>query len=436
MSKFYGTNSADHLIGSTGDDTFYMTVNNFVADTVDGGLGNDTIDYSRAGVGLQITLTDPTSTGGASGGTVDANFPLQLYDPATGKYIGVEHQQLVAILTGIENVTGSDFADTITGNNENNVIEGGGGADRIDGGGGNDTVSYAHSPAAVHVDLNQAVQHGGDAEGDQLTQIENVIGSSSDDTLTGKFDGQVGLLDGGPGSDTVDYSSASRGMTIVLDHDSTDGSGILNAITVTGTIMGYPYSVSLPAVQEDALRTIENVIGTAADDTITGNAANNRLEGGAGNDTIHGGGGSDVIIGGLGGDTLYGGTDNGVDTFVYRDWHESMVHIDVVNHQVIDDGSDVIMDFQPGQDRIDLSGMEWQVAGGAKLHFLPDNAQFTGPPGEIQIFDPSLLPTNTPHNEDFIQVKIDFDGDAATDFFLTVTSPLSLTSPTHSDFIL
>jgi Peptidase M10 serralysin C terminal len=153
---------------------------------------------------------------------------------------------------------------------------------------------------------------------------------------------------------------------------------------------------------------------------------------------INGGAGSDVIIGGLGGDTLFGGNDNVPDTFVYTDFHQSMDHIVVVNHQVIDDGFDTIKDFHPGQDHIDFSGMEWQVAGGAQLHFIDTNSNFTGHPGEIAIFDPTLIGGNVngSTNEGFVRVSIDFDGDQAPDFQLVVESPFTLDSPHHSDFIL
>ena len=405
---------ADKVVGGSFNDTFYLSVDD-KADYIDGGAGADRVDYSQSDRGLTIDL---------GVGKVDAVFNGQT--------------ALVATLKSIEDVTGSKFADSIVGSGADNIIEGGGGADKIDGGAGNDTASYAHSHAGVHIDLNQLVQHGGDAEGDQLTSIENVTGSSYNDTLTGKFDGQVGLLDGGPGVDTVDYSSASRGMTIALDHGGVDGSGTLNATDLTGFIMGVPYTLHLDAVQEDSLRSIENVIGTADADTITGNDANNRLEGGAGNDVINGGAGSDVLIGGLGGDTLFGGNDNVPDTFVYTDFHQSTDHLIVVNHQVIDDGFDTIKDFHPGQDHIDFSGMEAQVTGGGQLHFIATNSNFTGHPGEIEIFDPTLLggvvSGNT--NEGFVRVSIDLDGDQAPDFQLVVESPFTLDSPHHSDFIL
>lgn len=59
----------------------------------------------------------------------------------------------------------------------------------------------------------------------------------------------------------------------------------------------------------DTLKSIENLVGTAVNDTLTGNGNANILAGGAGNDTVKGEGGDDLIRQGMewGNDTLQGG---------------------------------------------------------------------------------------------------------------------------------
>ncbi len=96
---------------------------------------------------------------------------------------------------------GSDYADTLTGDTGANVLEGGGGADILDGGAGTDTASYAGSSAGVTVDLGAGTASGGDAQGDVLSNIENLTGSAYADTLTG--DTGANVLDGGAGDDTL-----------------------------------------------------------------------------------------------------------------------------------------------------------------------------------------------------------------------------------------
>lgn len=59
----------------------------------------------------------------------------------------------------------------------------------------------------------------------------------------------------------------------------------------------------------DAYYYINNVLGSAYNDTLTGNANANSLLGGAGNDTLAGGAGADVLIGGTSTTDSAGGSD-------------------------------------------------------------------------------------------------------------------------------
>ena len=89
----------------------------------------------------------------------------------------------------------------------------------------------------------------------------------------------------------------------------------------------------------------DEIVGGDGDDKLYGHGGDDTLWGGAGNDTLHGGEGDDLLFGGPGDDTLDGGPGNdtlfggpGSDTFVFRDGY----------------GHDVIMDFDPGSDRVQL----------------------------------------------------------------------------------
>jgi Ca2+-binding RTX toxin-like protein len=130
-----GTSGEDHLVGSSwGDDRFVMTANEYVTDTIDGSAGSDTIDYSASQGALTFTLT------GFSSGTVEADYFHIDYNPSTHTFSSYTHHQVVANLTSIENVIGTNFGDTITGNNADNTLNGGGGNDVIDGGSGHDKI--------------------------------------------------------------------------------------------------------------------------------------------------------------------------------------------------------------------------------------------------------------------------------------------------------
>ena len=89
--------------------------------------------------------------------------------------------------------------------------------------------------------------------------------------------------------------------------------------------------------------------GGSGKDTIDGGEGNDKIWGGGGRDDISGGAGHDWISGGSGNDTIDGGAGNdylygsrGNDTFVFNE----------------DSGSDRILDFRTGQDKIDLSAFD------------------------------------------------------------------------------
>ena len=107
--------------------------------------------------------------------------------------------------TAAINGTGNELNNVIVGNSANNRLDGGAGADTlvggagadtIDGGSENDTASYSGSNAAVTVNLTNNTASGGHAQDDVLSNIENLIGSSSyGDTLTGNSG--VNRIEGG-----------------------------------------------------------------------------------------------------------------------------------------------------------------------------------------------------------------------------------------------
>jgi Ca2+-binding RTX toxin-like protein len=286
MAKLAGTNSGDLLTGTSSADSLYGYGGGDIlkggggADYIDGGADLDLVSYIYSGAAVHIDLNNVVQQGGDAAGD-------QLYN--------------------IEAVTGSAYSDFLTGNGSDNIFKGGGGADAIDGRGGSDTVSYDGSGTAVQINLSYVVQSGGEAAGDWLASIENVIGSAhgdtlrgssalnrlegraGDDSLFGGFDGLVDVLDGGAGRDTVDYASAPRSMTITLGEGASAGA-VLNAQTLRTysqdrRLLSFTTS---PAVQEDSFVNIEDVVGTPYNDQIvyTGGVGYYEFDGGAGSDTI------------------------------------------------------------------------------------------------------------------------------------------------------
>ncbi|MCT4657008.1 MAG: hypothetical protein N4A65_14460 [Cohaesibacter sp.] len=98
------------------------------------------------------------------------------------------------------------------------------------GGSGTDTADYSASGSGVTVNLGTNSHSGGDAAGDSLSGIENVTGSSHNDSLTG--DGSANVLRGGAGNDTLvgnggadDLFGDAGDDLFIMDETSLDLSG-------------------------------------------------------------------------------------------------------------------------------------------------------------------------------------------------------------------
>jgi Ca2+-binding RTX toxin-like protein len=265
-----GGDLADTLTGNSGKNFFWGGLG---ADTINGGAGNDWAGYDFASGAVTATLTD--AVGGHTGGSSSG---------ADG----------VDTLIDIENLSGSDFNDTLTGNSQNNWLRGGKGADVLNGGGqdssdwlsgAGDWADYKFAETAVTVNLANAALNTGEAAGDTYISIESVRGGDFNDTLTGNS-GNNGLrgglgndtLDGGAGSDRASYYEATGGVTV----------------TLTDVVSGHSGGSSSGADGVDTLIDIENITGGAFNDTLTGNSGANMLDGWTGDDTINGGAGADT----------------------------------------------------------------------------------------------------------------------------------------------
>ncbi|WP_333805440.1 hypothetical protein [Sulfurospirillum sp.] len=249
LATIYGGN--DTLQGGLGND--YM----------EGGSGYDTVDYS----GISASVTVNLATGIATGQGIDT-------------------------LKNIENIIGSNLSDTLTGNTLANTLNGGNGSDWVD---------YSYAGSGVVVDLSVGTGIVSATDTDTLISIENVIGSSGNDTLGG-VKGIVNTLLGEGGND-VFYG--------YFDGDSIDGGSGIDAIDYGNIDSGI--NVTLGGSSIDKLTSIENLYGTKSNDILAGDGSNNTINGREGNDTLIGGAGSDLLIGGDGNDLAdYSTSSNGI----------------------------------------------------------------------------------------------------------------------------
>jgi Ca2+-binding RTX toxin-like protein len=349
-----GTNFGDVMTGAAGEQSFNGLGG---VDTINGGAGlTDWIDYG-----------DSENKGGSQGAIV--NFATNSFRDTYG---------LLDVVSNIENVWGSgwgdsvtgangidhrfvgnDGADTLNGANGNDTLEGGDMDDTIDGGDGNDsliggdgndvitggagddiilpgsgtdqvngnagfdTLAYIDPDATSGVNVafffsanpftvGQVVDWSGST--DQFTDIERVIGTDFNDTMSGALTNRNIVLLGEGGNDGLTGGSGNDTLDGGQGNDTINGGAGSDWITYrVGGTQGVVLNFASGSFRDtfnntDTLSNIENVIGSDFGDVITGNSGIARvLQGNGGNDTIQGGDQADTIEGGDGNDGLNGG---------------------------------------------------------------------------------------------------------------------------------
>jgi len=318
--NLFGELSGETEIGITGDDQLFGGAGN---DFMRGGLGNDYMD-GGAGSDRASYFSIP--------GAVRVDLRIQ----------GVPQNTLAGgfdTLVNVENVAGSQFADTLIGNNNANWMWSHGGADDLRGNAGDDTfwipdgdsavvrggqgvdvISFrgrvtlpGEEPdtAGVSFTISAGAQDIGRGEV-TVVSIEGAEGSEYDDTIGGN--GQDNLLSGFTGNDVVNGGGGDD--LIYGDHSIRE---------VGENVLAYNYDD--PAF--------------VGNDTLDGGAGDDAIYGNAGNDVITGAGGEDTLVGGLGADSLNGGA--GDDQFVYASAAEStstgfdtIIGFNFNNHDVFD----------------------------------------------------------------------------------------------------
>lgn len=227
---------------------------------------------------------------------------------------------------GDDQLLGGDGADSLYGGYGNDYLIGGAGADYLDGGAGtSDWAQYDTAAAAVRVDLTSPGTNTGEAAGDRFVGIENLYGSTYNDTIRGNAGNNI--LWGNAGNDSIigeagdDVLNAGTGTDTLVggagnDTYTIDGGDTITEAANAGTDqVNSSATYALAANLENLTLTGSAAIngtGNALANRITGNAAANVLNGGGGADTLIGGAGNDVYVTD-GGDTITEAADAGID---------------------------------------------------------------------------------------------------------------------------
>jgi Ca2+-binding RTX toxin-like protein len=407
-----GEDGDDTVNGEDGNDTLDGGNNN---DTLNGGNNNDTLngdagtDTLNGAAGVDTLLNSDGSdafNGGTSGSDADeVDYSVSSGSSSItadadgaagddGRNCPGGSCEADSVGSDIENLTGDGGADTLVGNALNNTLDGAGGNDTLAGGAGTgadggdrfndtsgtDTVTYNPSTGsartgALTIDIDGTADDGAGGEGDDLeTNIENVIGGSGADTITGSS-GSNNDLRGGPGTanDTLNGNGADDTLFGgVGTNTGPDGADVFNGDTngAAGDTVSYAgrtdaITADLDGVADDGATgenddintTVENLTGGSGADTLTGNAGNNALDGGSNNDILRGG----TTGTGDGNDVLNGGTGTS-DTANYGARTDNL---DVDIDGVADDGA--------GAETDNVTGTTENVTGGSGADDLEGN---------------------------------------------------------------
>ncbi|UEM25321.1 M10 family metallopeptidase C-terminal domain-containing protein (plasmid) [Skermanella mucosa] len=322
--------------------------------------------------------------------------------------------------------------------------------DEFDGGTDGNLVNYGWVKSAVTVDLAAGEASGGSGN-DRLNGIDDVIGSTYSDRLTGNgsantlvgnggddiLAGAAGAdyLSGGAGDDTLDGGTGADRMlggsgddTFTVDNagdrvEERDGDGTDTVLSsITWTLKPFVENLTITATAgatgwgngaanvmrggagPDKLHGMggnDELSGGTGNDHLYGGNGDDGLDGGAGTDILKGGAGDDDLTGGAGMDRLYGGA--GADRFIYRSADDS------------EPGwgeRDGIQDFNRGLDRIDLTRIDADTTSGGNQPFAYiGGASFDGDAGQLR----------SSKFGGFQLVQADMTGDGEPDFEIQIS---------------
>jgi serralysin len=302
IQQLYGANASSNPFTQT----YMWEANQSIYECIWDTGGFDTINASnqQQGVDLRLTPGEYSSIG----------------VPFFNGQATVRDGLVIAFGTVIENAVGSAFADTLTGNSADNILRGGGGNDILDGGDGIDTAEYFELQASYAIVLSGSdilITRSGDGTDTVRSTVERfsfagavvtrdeLLGDVPEFTegadnaalpaRAGTYDALGGddvigytggfvTVNGGAGSDLVDFSVFGNGVWVSLVQDGIEG--------WTRDTQGVFIGDWRPIAE---LANVEHLVGTEYSDFLQGNGGDNILFYTDGFDALDGQGGSDTV---------------------------------------------------------------------------------------------------------------------------------------------
>jgi len=212
---------------------------------------------------------------------------------------------------------------------------------------GSDTVDYRAASKGISASLAIPSQNTGAAAGDTYVSIENLIGSSFNDKLTGDADANVltggagvDTLAGGTGNDTYNVNLTAAGKLEDKVVETSKLPGEVDRIVLSGTSTNAAtVTLKLGANIEDLDASLTgssrlNITGNALANNITGNDWGNVITGAGGADTMDGRDGGDIYVvtsaADFNGDTISDTGSSGVDEFRFAGKSAATLYLNAV----------------------------------------------------------------------------------------------------------
>ena len=360
----------ENLTGGTLVDRFIMLAGGRVSGAVNGGGGNDEVDYSSYPTPVSVNFSSLTATamgrhasiatfkgsdqrdtlvgadnsntwrfssatGSIVSGSVDGvgieSFESWIGGLATDTLVGPDVDTTWSLngaglgsvasidFAGFENLNGGKQIDTYLVRGNGSLLG------TINGGGGLDVVDFSQSIGPVTVDLATNSSN-------KVTVLQNIsqfVGSSGTDTIIGDNNNNTWSI-----TSAIDASvdgTLLRGFEALIGGSAIDVYRAKELVVFVGSIDGsvgndtLSYSTFTTAVEANLtlgmatgftnVSGIENLTGGSGNDLLIGNELDNVIQGGngddillgmSGNDSLSGNNGRDMLFGGQGADILHG----------------------------------------------------------------------------------------------------------------------------------
>jgi Ca2+-binding RTX toxin-like protein len=347
--SLYGSAGLDTLIGGDGDDRLKGQGG---VDSLDGGAGIDRLDGGGSGNflsdevegllmlendGYRTTRGDVAQTSGSfvavtlAGGTGDDTLQASNYSGGNVVLLGND---------GNDRLLGGRFNDILEGGNGDDYLQGSAGRDLLRGGAGNDVLRGQGSADTLFGGAGNDELQGGTSH-DQLfgeDGNDSLTGESGRDLLSGGFGNDLvqggddrDTLGGDLGDDTIDGGDGPSYLREEADADFTlsrSGADVvttgLGTDTRTGSFVA-AYLIGGPSgntIDASGFTDRVTILGGGGNDSIIGSRAQDVIDGGDGDDTILAGGGRDAVNGGAGNDSILGGAEQ--DTILGGDGNDTL----------------------------------------------------------------------------------------------------------------